>query len=292
MAERVKYWARGTFLAVLIIFTVIIYRNLRASNMVDIKIDIGRNIVETAKNSGVTRFSIRNIAGLVSYSIDSLPTNIPITYTRPGYEGSFGPLFALTMYADHEHNNNLAVTDLVLQYSADHIKDHRSGQAFIESINAKFRVKRWTRHIPEYCPKVTGRSNFIAIDGGIKIFEACPLDPEYHLSPEEWRTLAVEGLSYEWIGEGVIATLLVRAPEDSRGITYDGSLEYTDQNIQVKRDAKNLAEKLVDSDKQGWNSTEEYKAGIIRVQEKVKVLEANAIKRGDCLVFSEIPSKR
>ena len=95
MAERVKYWARVAFLAIFIILAVIVYRNLRASSMVDIKVDIGRNIVETAKNSGVPRFSTRNIAGLVSYSVDSLPNNILISYTRPGYEGSFGPLFAL-----------------------------------------------------------------------------------------------------------------------------------------------------------------------------------------------------
>lgn len=287
MAKRVKYLARGVFFLILIIFTVVIFRNLRASNMVDIKVDIGGNIVETAKSSGVTRFSTRNIAGLISYSVDSLPDNIPITYTRHGYEGSFGPLFALTMYADHEHNNNLAVTDLVLQYSTDLIKEHKSGQALIESINTKFRGKKWVRHIPDYCPRVTGRSNFIAIDGQITIFEACPLDPEYHLSAEEWRALVVDGLSYEWVGGGVIATLLVRAPEDSRGITYDVSLEYADQNIKIKRDAKNQAEKLADGDKQGWNSTAKYKAGMIRVQEKIKVLEANAIKRGDSLVTTK-----
>jgi len=291
MAKYMNYRAAFIVTATAMIAVLIAYGNLRASDMLEIKVDIGNNIIETAKASNVPKFSTRNIAGLVSYSVDSLPKDIPVTYTRPGFEGSFGPLFALTMYADHENNNNLAVTDLVLQFSTDLITDHKSGQAFIEQIAAKFHAKKWQRHISPWCPAVTGRSTFMEIDGAIGSIGACPLDSAYKITPEEWRILAMEGLLYKWVGDGVIASLLVRAPEDSRGITYDISLEYEDQNTRLKLDEKNLAEKLAEGDKKGWNSTSKYKAGIIKREEKIKVLEANAVKRGDSLVPWEATPK-
>lgn len=287
-----KYRAKLAILAAAMTCILIVYRNLEASDMLEIKVDINKNIHETAKTSGVPKFSTRNIAGLVSYSVDSLPEDIPVTYIRPGFEGSFAPLFALTMYADHDNNNNLAVTDLVLQFSTDALRGHKSGQAFIEQIIAKFRAKKWLRYIAQSCPAVTGRSNFIEIDGTIKSIGACPLDPAYKIAPEEWRTLAKAGLSYEWVGDGVIASLLVRAPEDSRGITYDISLEYEDQNTRSKRAENNLIEKLAEGDKEGWNSTLKYKAGLIKREEKIKVLEANAVKRGDSLVSRETAHKQ
>jgi hypothetical protein len=59
----------------------------------------------------------------------------------------------------------------------------------------------------------------------------------------------------------------------------------------LKLDEKNLAEKLAEGDKKGWNSTSKYKAGIIKREEKIKVLEANAVKRGDSLVPWEATPK-
>jgi len=292
MDKRMKYRTQLALFAIAVASILIVYGNLRASNMLEIKVDIGENIVETAKKSGVPKFSTRNIAGLVSYSVNSLPADIPVSYKRPGFEGSFAPLFALTMYADHDNKNNLAVTDLVLQFSTDLLTDHQSGQAFIERIIAQFGAKKWLRKISEFCPAVTGRSNFIEIDGTINSIEACPLDPAYKIAPAEWRTLAKSGLSYEWIGDGVIASLLVDASEDSRGITYKISLEYMDQEIKSRHDEKNHAEKLAEGDKKGWNSTSEYNAGIIELKEEIKLLEANAIKRGDSLVPREATPKK
>jgi len=292
MANRINYRTRLALYVVALVTILIGYRSLKASDMLEIKVDIGRNIVETAKNSGAPKFSTRNIAGLVSYSIDSLPANIPVTFIKPQFQGSFAPIFALTMYADHENNNDLAVTDIVLQFSTDSLKDHSSGQAFVDTLNAQFRVKKWKRHIPALCPAVTGRSNYIEADGTIGIIEACPLDPSHKMNSAEWRELAIGGLSYEWVGDGIIAYLLVRAPEDSRGITYDVSLEYSDQSIKSKRDEKNWAEKRAEGDKLGWNSTSKYKAGIIELENKTKVLEANAVKRGDLLVPRETAPKQ
>lgn len=279
-----KYLAQT---AVIVTFTALIligYRSLGAKNMLEIKVDIGNNIVETAKKSGIPAFSTRNIAGLVSYSVDSIPENIPVTFIRPGLSASFAPIFALTMYADHENNNNLAVSDVVLQFSTDAVKDHDLGHAFVEAVNAKFSHAKRKRHISPLCPAVTGRSAYIETDGSVKIIGACPLDPAYKVAATEWRLLAKAGITYEWIADGVIATLRVDASEDSRGITYTVFLEYADVAIKAKHDEKNLAEKLADGDRQGWNSSASYNADIIHLKEKVKVLEANAVKRGDSLV--------
>ena len=292
MVKRMKQRTQLALFAVALASILIVYGNLRASNMLEIKVDIGKNIVETAKNSGVPKFNTRNVAGLVSYSVTSLPEDIPVTYKRAGFEGSFAPLFALTMYADHDNKNNLAVTDLVLQFSTDLLTDHQRGQAFIERIITQFSAKKWLRKISEFCPAVTGRSNFLEIDGSIKSIGACPLDPAYKIAPAEWRTLANSGLSYEWIGDGVIASLIVDASEDSRGITYNISLEYMDHEIKTKHDEKNHAEKLAEGDKKGWNSTSKYNAGIIELREEINLLEANAVKRGDSLVPREATPKQ
>lgn len=62
------------------------------------------------------------------------------------------------------------------------------------------------------------------------------------------------------------------------------TLEYENLAIMSKRDARNLAEKLSKGDKEGWNSTAKYEAGIVKMTEKIKLLEANAVKKGDLLI--------
>ena len=62
--------------------------------MAQIKVEIGRNIAETARDSGIPKFTTRNVAGLVSYSVDSIPKDVSATYIRPGFEASHSPLFA------------------------------------------------------------------------------------------------------------------------------------------------------------------------------------------------------
>lgn len=211
MAERINSSVKLAALSVTVVVLAAGILFAKGEDMEQIKVEIGRNITETARDSGIPKFSERNIAGLVSYSVDVLPKDVRATYIRTGFEASHSPLFALTMYADHANKNNLAVTALTLQFSTDHLNSHESGQDFVESIIAQFLSKKWIRFIRESCPAVTGRSNFIEIDGSIRISGACALDPTYKLSPEDWRQLAIAGLSYKWIGEGVIATVLVDA---------------------------------------------------------------------------------
>ena len=256
----------------------------KASTMSRIKIDLGKNIVDTASDSGIPDFISRNIDGLVSYSVHDLPADLPVGFVRPGLEASLTSVFDVTMYADEQHKNNLAVTGISLMFRPDQMKTHAAGQAFIESIIAKFADKKWRRRIPPFCPAVTGKSTLLDSNGAVGVMVACPLDPAYKVAPADWQTLALSALSYQWIGDGILATLEVRATDDTRGITYNVGLEYENYLFKSKRDEKNLADKNAKGDKQGWNSTAKYKAGIDELTAKVKVLEANAVARGDQLV--------
>ncbi len=279
-----KYWKLVALLALALLVSIVAYRNLKATDMQQIEIDLGKNIVDTARGSGVPEFSARNIDGLVSYSVHDLPADLPVAFVRPGFEASFTPVFDVTMYADEQHMNNLAVTDISLMFRPDQMKTHAAGQAFVESIIAKFAGRKWRRHIPALCPAVTGKSTFLDSEGAVGVMVACPLDPAYKVAPADWQTLALSALTYQWIGDGILATLEVRATDDTRGITYNVSLEYENYLFKSKRDEKNLADKNAKGDKQGWNSTAKYKAGLDALTAKIKVLEANAVARGDQLV--------
>lgn len=282
MISRLRMLVFG---ALVITIMIAQFGNSKAKNMSEITFNLGRNIVETAKGSGVPKFTVRNVSGLVSYSVNDLPPDVIVTFSRPTLEASFTSVFAATMYADEDHKNNLIATDIVLQFSTDQVRAHNTGQEFITGIISKFTNKKWARHIPDICPAVTGRSTYTQADGTIGQFEACPLDPLHPINPTDWRTLAGTGLSYEWVGNGVIATLRVDSSEDNRGITYRATLEYVDQIIKSKRQAKNLSEKLAEGDKKGWNSTFKHTENVKRLAEEVRGAEVAAVKRGDKLVM-------
>jgi hypothetical protein len=287
--ERGNMGKRGRFgmASVALVALAILCKTLAADNSSAVRFDLGRNILETASDSGVPKFSTRNIAGLVSYSVDSLPSNLPVVYTRPGFETSLTSIFALTLYSDEENHNNLAVTDAVLQFSTDALRDHAAGQLFVDSLNAKFAARKWSRHIPELCPAVTGRSSFLRPDGTVGVFEGCPLDPKFRVYPEEWRSLATLGLSYEWIGDGVIASIKVNSSEGVRGITYYISIDFENEKIRTKHRAKTLARDLSNGDKQGWNSSKKYAADMVVLREEIQTIELSAVKRGDQVVSRE-----
>ena len=278
-----KTWARVAAGILAACIVTILYVEL-SSRYTSIHVDLGRNIAQTARDSGGAKFSTRNVAGLVSYSVNNLPQELPARFTRPGFEANFDSLFAVTMYADEENENDLAVTDLVLQFSTDQVTDYRSGQAFIASLIKKFTSKNWTRFIPQFCPAVTGRSTLIRADGKIGRFGVCPLDPDDTMSYAEWQILAVEGLSYEWIGEGILATLRVNTSNDSRGITYRVSIEYENKFIRERREVKTLIEDLASGDSRGWRSTLKYHNNIKDLSAEVKAAEIAALRRGDNIV--------
>ncbi len=258
--------------------------NLRNDEMSEIKIIVGQNIVEVAKNSGIGYFARRNVAGLISYSVDSLPSDLPVRFIKPGYDASFSKIFAVTLYADQDDKNDLAVNTAVLQFSTDSVQGHDAGQKFVESIIGKFTAKKWTRYIPEFCPAVTGKSNFLQPDGTVELFEVCPLDPTYYIDKLDWQKLVPSGISYEWLGDGVVATLRVSSSDDSRGITYNIWLEYEDQSIRMKHRAKHLSEELREGDEKGWESTRKHLENIKRLNQRVAEAERAAIMRGDQVI--------
>lgn len=257
---------------------------LQGDKMLQIGVDIGENILKTARNSGAPKYTTGNIAGLVSYEILNMPRDIPVHFQRKGYEISALPLFALTLYADEENSNDLAVSRIELQFSKDAAKSHASGQIFVESILSQFRRGKWTRYISDSCPAVTGRSAFLDEAGAPKQIGSCSLDPDYHLGEEDWIRMIRKTQNYKWTGDGVLATLTVRYSDDIRGITYSTNLTFDDLAIKTHRDSARLARKLAEGDAQGWNSTKDYIAGRLERKARIKILEKNAQRRGDSIV--------
>ncbi len=74
------------------------------SHYKSINIDLGRNIAATARDSGGAKFAMRNVAGLVSYSVNNLPADLPVRFI------------------------------VALHFSTDQVTDHTSGQAFVASL--------------------------------------------------------------------------------------------------------------------------------------------------------------
>ena len=248
--------------------------------MFEIKLDLGKNIVETARNSGIPKFQAGNTAGLIDYSINQIPADIPARFTRPGYEISVAPLFAFTMNADEEDANNLAVTSVTLQIENDHLKSHVNGRAFVEKILTQFSSGRWNRYIADACPSVSGRSSLLNKAGQLDS-DMCAIDPNYKMTPDEWLHMMRKTQSYEWVGDGVLAKMTVNYDNDVRGITYNIFLDFQDLATKIKHDNANKARELKEGDAKGWDSTKKEAEDLKTIELDKKILEANAIKRGD-----------
>lgn len=254
----------------------------KAQSMYTINIDIGKNIAKTAKESGAPRFGIESHWGLMFYEIVDMPLDIPVHYARPGYEITAQPLFSLTMSADTENNNDMAVEQISLQFSRHAAKTHDEARAFIGKLLNQFTKGGWRRHISSDCPAIAGRSTYLDENG--KIDAICPLDPTYLPPMQDWLQLMRMANYYEWIGEGVLARLTISFNEDSRGLTYNMELEFEDFAIANRRNKARQAKALAEGDKKGWNSTERHKQDMQKNKEKILKLETNAVRRGDHLV--------
>lgn len=249
--------------------------------MQEIKIDIGKNITETAKNSGASRFGQENHWGLAIFELVDLKPDVVVRYTRPGFEITAHPLFSLTMYADSENKNNMAVERVELLYRYD-AKSHDDAKHFIEDLAQQFRQGSWKRHIHETSPAVSGRSAYLDTSGNINGRDS--LDPDYRIPMEDWLQLMSLGDYFEWIGDGVLARLQVKYDNDARGLTYSIDLVFQDYPIEVRRSAQSEAKRLADGDKKGWHSTEKHKTEMEKNKQEIKILEQNAVRRGDHLV--------
>lgn len=252
--------------------------------MPKIKFDLGQNIAATAKQSGAPRFSVGNVAGLVSYELIDIPSNIPAYYARPGFEISASPLFAFTLYADEELQNGLAVEGASLQFNTKSLISHESAKKLVGDLISQFQKGKWTRHIDEICPAVTGRSSYLNEAGEPEQIGACALDPQHQLSHEDWLTMMKMTQNYNWMGDGILATLTVGFTDDVRGITYRIHLDFNDFAIKKRRADVDLARSLAEGDAQGRNMTAKFNAKRQARMSRIRVLEDNARQRGDKVV--------
>ena len=101
---------------------------------------------------------------------------------------------------------------------------------------------------------------------------------------DDWLILMRTGRHYQWLGENVEARLTVNFDADASRLTYNISLEFNDFAIIHRRIAAEQARELAEGDKKGWKSTEDYKKGMAANKIKVKLLEENAVRRGDRLI--------
>lgn len=254
------------------------------NDMSHISFNLGKNIKETAKASGAPRWGTSDVAGYISYELVNLPLNIQAMYQRPGYEIAVAPLFALTLYADKNNNNNLAVEAATLQFSAKAVKSHSSAKMFVESIIAQFQKGKWQRHIDALCPAVTGKSSYMNETGELERIGFCPLDPAYQLPEADWVALMAMTQNYQWEGDGVLATLTTGFSDDVRGITYSIDLEFEDIAVKSRRNEETRQRAIAEGGIAESKRLDEKKKSELARQERIKILEDNARKRGDTVV--------
>ena len=260
------------------------YTKLGSQKLAEIQFDLGKNIVETAKASGVPRFQVSNTAGYIDYSVAPVPEAIPAHYMRAGYEIIWQPIFAFTMNADKDIDPALLVETVSLQLNNDKYETHHEAQALVEQTIAQFQRGKWQRYFdPEWDVLLTGRSSLLDEHGQIASVPMT-IDPAYKIPPQDWPALAEKRPTWRWVGDGVLASLRVSGSVGSLGLSYDISLDFDLLDVKLKRDAENLAQKRKEGDAKGWNSTAKYEAEKKNSAALNKRLIENAIKRGDTVV--------
>jgi hypothetical protein len=152
MAERMK--KTSLCLILLLALGLAAGFHYKENKMLEIKFSLGKNIVETAKASGVPEYGVDNVNGSIQYSVRPLPTDIPVIYSRPGYEIRVNNAFSLALDADRRRTPNDLVYAASVRITSGRINSHGAGQAFVENLISQFSNGKWKRHIPVYCPAV------------------------------------------------------------------------------------------------------------------------------------------
>jgi len=256
----------------------------------EIRFNLGEDIHETAGAAGVPQFQKSETTGLVDYSIAGVLDTVPARYTRAGYEVAWAPIFAFTMYADRDQGADLRVQTVHLQLD-NKIKTHEEAQAFVEQTLAQFQKGKWQRYYdPGWNTLLTGRSSLLNEKGEIAS-SLLTIDPAYKIPVADWPLIAKKGATWRWIGDGVLADLTIsnlggdgESSSDTRAIDYRMNLEFDLLDIKLKVDAENEARELKQGDAKGWNSTAKLEASKKERAALNKLLEANAVKRGDSVV--------
>lgn len=257
--------------------SVPVYAYLTAGDKIDqIIFDLGKNIHEIAEKSGAPKFNTSNVAGLVSYGLTEVPDGIYFSFVRPGYEVRIPKVFSSTLYADEEHGAALNVETATFMISKRATATHESAQAYVESMIEQFQRGKWKRQLDPLCPAVTGRSSYLNEHGQIDQLAACPLDPGYKISVEDWRVLMHNPQNYKWIGDDILARLSIGYMEGSLGLHYMIDLDFDILEVKRARDEKNLVRELQEGDANGWNSTEKMKRETEGLERRVKAWEESA----------------
>lgn len=277
-----------TLITLLLATALATFYSLGQDEMLKIKFDLGRNIIETARTSGIPEYSVQNVNGSIFYSRNQLPPDMPALYTRPGYELEVAPLFSFTLYADEKKRNDLAVSSVTLQLSRKEFKSHDAGRAFVNQLIEQFQKGRWKRYVRDYCPAVTGRSTLLNETGTLDRTGGCPLDPNYQFTHDEWLYMMQSTQYYEWIGDGVIAKFSVDYSDDEKGsVAYRMFLEFEEEAVQTVRLAKTMADTISSGEAKGWNTAARIATEKKDTETLNKLLEENALKRGDQVIPRE-----
>lgn len=193
------------------------------------------------------------------------------------------PVFPLVLNADRRRTPDDIVSRAHVRLANKSIRNHEEGQQIVEDIIKQFKRGKWERHISSSCPAVTGRSSFLDSSGELNT-AGCALDPEFKIDPRDWVKLIKSGQKYEWVGDGVFATLSVGFDDDTRGITYNLVVIFEDHVTKIKIDLENEQRRRAEGDEKGWNTTAKAEERAMQRAEIVKRLEEIAVKRGDARI--------
>ena len=251
----------------------------------EIRFDLGHDLVTTARDSGFDGYAVRNVDGFVSYSVNRIPATVQATYSRPGFEISWQPLFAFTMYADRHRNGVVETASLQLDKA---FASDAQAQRFVEQTIAQFRKGRWQRYAdPAWDTLLTGRSSLLDAGGEIEA-EAMTIDPDYTIAPQDWVRLVDGGATWRWVGDGVLARLSVNADRGIGGAppTYRIDLDFDLLEVKLQQDQDNAIAQRRKYDAMGKHATADYEKSRTDRLAQLKRLEANAIQRGDRLLVA------
>jgi hypothetical protein len=258
---------------------------VQKEQMQEITFDLGKNIADTAKASGVPQYSTQDVNGLLIYSVSGIPAEIPARFTRPGFEIVWHPLFGFELWADKAIDPNLLVEQASLQL-ANSIRSHSAAQAFVEQTIAQFAKGKWKRYVdPVWNTLLTGRSSLLDESGSIgRTLDA--IDPAYKIPPADWLAVMSGHPAWNWVGDNVHAELSCAFDilQDGQPPTYRMTLEFQVLDIKLRRAAEKERRELKEGDAKGWNSTAKLAAAKNERAALLKRLEANAISRGDSVV--------
>jgi hypothetical protein len=252
-------------------------------HMKEIKIDLGKDIVETARGSGAPEFQAQKVNNTIIYSLVPVPPQRPVRFTRSGFEITWEPAFGLKLYGSALRGSIAESASISLNSS---ITSHPEAQAFVEQTIAQFAKGKWKRfRDPVWDVMLTGRSSYLNEVGEIDAQATGAADPAYKLSVAEWPIVANQGVRWYWIGDGVLATLhvhnMVGADEK---FDYRMNLDFELIDTYKATLDRNEKDSLSAGDAKGWNSTAKNEASKKTKAALNERLIANAIKRGDRVV--------